>query len=341
MEGIRKSVSFKGDVIASESLKVPLLQSQDTFFTSATEISEYSVDVVETEVKLSFIGGAVLFLLAAGVATSALAMIEVHQIVVYVAGALSIVNAPIVAVAQYKIAKKAGLRAASNSLRHQAELLKEERRILNDVIHDFSQEIDSLAGIEDDLNEICNKQGYKCDTIVALVKENEDILTKMRRSLRETAMTDITRIVLSCDRNHDMKINERELADLVLALRIRLEVQGIDLDEQKFKAMVRRDDDIANIITVLGENMFHDDEEDFDQDKLNSSTEGEEESLLSMFVIQDRYTKGSIARARGSSVSLCTRSDSKMRGLSFRQNTNGSDVSRKLSRTRLTLVFDV
>ena len=349
MERIRNSISSFRRSTAGASMKAPLLSTQETF-NSTSEVSVYSVAVVEPEVKLSgtdkMIGGVVALLLAAGVATSAAAMIAVHQIVVYVAGALCILHVPLVAETQYRMAKQVGLRAASNSLRQQAHLLKDERTILKDTINDLREEVNSLDGIEEDLNEICIKQGYNCDTMVSLVKENEYTLLQMRKYLREIAMADITRIVMLCDRNNDLRICEKELSDLVLALKIRLEAQGIDLDVDKFKALVRKDDDIAHVITALGKIMFDDEAEKLDQDRLSaaiSSCEEEEVNLMTnMFSIQDRYTRGSVAAARGSSVSLSTRLEPYIRAHSSgrRRNSAMSDISRKLSR-RLTLRFDV
>jgi len=305
----------------------------------------YSVEVQEPAATFSgtdkIVGGIVAILLAAVVATSAAAMLEVHQIVVYVAGAVGILNVPLVAEAQYRIGKQIGLRAASNSLREQAELLKEERKILKNEINDLRGLVNNLDGIEEDLSEICKIQGYNSDTMVSLVKENEYTLMQMRKCLREVAMADITRIVLVYDRDNDSRICEKELSDLVLALRIRLEAHGIDLDVDKFKAMVRKDDDIAHIITELGKIMFDDETEHLDQDRLSAavSSSEEEENLMSMFAIQDRYTRGAVAKARGSSISLSTRLEPYIRAHSGRQTSTMSDISRTLSR-RLTLRFD-
>jgi len=327
----------------AESIKAPLL-SQETF-NSTTEVSVYSVEVQEPAATFSgtdkIVGGIVAILLAAVVATSAAAMLEVHQIVVYVAGAVGILNVPLVAEAQYRIGKQIGLRAASNSLREQAELLKEERKILKNEINDLRGLVNNLDGIEEDLSEICKIQGYNSDTMVSLVKENEYTLMQMRKCLREVAMADITRIVLVYDRDNDSRICEKELSDLVLALRIRLEAHGIDLDVDKFKAMVRKDDDIAHIITELGKIMFDDETEHLDQDRLSAavSSSEEEENLMSMFAIQDRYTRGAVAKARGSSISLSTRLEPYIRAHSGRQTSTMSDISRTLSR-RLTLRFD-
>mmetsp|Transcript_20227 Transcript_20227/g.29993 ORF Transcript_20227/g.29993 Transcript_20227/m.29993 type:complete len:347 (-) Transcript_20227:10-1050(-) len=344
MEGIKHAISFRGgNSTVAESIKAPLL-SQETF-NSTTEVSVYSVEVQEPAATFSgtdkIVGGIVAVLLAAVVATSAAAMLEVHQIVVYVAGAVGILNVPLVAEAQYRIGKQIGLRAASNSLREQAELLKEERKILKNEINDLRGLVNNLDGIEEDLSEICKIQGYNSDTMVSLVKENEYTLMQMRKCLREVAMADITRIVINFDRDNDMKICEKELSDLVLALRIRLEAHGIDLDVDKFKAMVRKDDDIAHIITELGKIMFDDETEHLDQDRLSAavSSSEEEENLMSMFAIQDRYTRGAVAKARGSSISLSTRLEPYIRAHSGRQTSNMSDISRTLSR-RLTLRFD-
>jgi hypothetical protein len=347
MERIRNSISIRGSRVGvtDENLKAPLLTTQETFHSEA-EVSVYSVAVAEPPPKLSgtdkIIAGLVTLLLVGGVASSAAAMIAVHQIVVYVAGAFCILQVPVVADAQYKMAKQVGLREASNSLRQQVHLLKEERQTLKETINFLKQEANSLEGLEEDLNEICVKQGCNCDTMVSLVKENEYTLMEMRKYLREIAMTDIARIVLLCDKNNDMKISERELSDLVLALKIRLEAHGIDLDVEKFRAMVRKDDDVGHIIKSLGKIMFDDEAEQLDQDRMSAvSSRSEEEDLMSMFVIKDRYTRGSVDRARGSSVHLSTRYEPYIRAHSGRHSSVLSrEMSRKLSR-RLTLTFDV
>jgi len=344
MERIRNSISFRGE--SSEqvgSLKAPLLDRDLETFNSTSEITVYSVAVPEPPAKFSgtdkLIGGVVVLVLAAGVAASAAAMIEIHQLVVYVSGAFCILNVPLVADAQYKMAKQVGLRVASNSLRQQVELLKEERKILKDEINELKSLVNSLGGIEEDLNQLCEAQGYNCDNMVSLVKENEYALMQMRKCLREVAMVDVTRIVLSHDRNNDRRICEKELSNLVIAMRIRLEAQGIDLDIDKFKAMVRKDDDIAHVIRSLGKIMFDD---HFDQDQLSADKPSceEEENLMTMFVVQDRYTRGAVAKARGSFISLSSNLEPYLRAHSGRQISDLSNVSRRVLSRRLTLAFD-
>jgi len=119
------------------------------------------------------------------------------------------------------------------------------------------------------------------------------------------------------------------LSKLVIAIRIRLEAQGIDLDIDKFKAMVRKDDDVAHVIRSLGKIMFDD---HFDPDRLSvadQSSYEEEENLMSMFVVQDRYTKGSVAKARGSFISLSSNLVPHRRAHSGREMSDMSDVSRQ------------
>lgn len=336
MERIRNSISFRGGIRdEAGSLKVPLLSRNLDTFNSTSEITVYSTEVPEPPAQFSgtdkIIGWIVALVLAAGVAASAAAMIEIHQVVVYVAGAFSILSVPLVADAEYKIAKQVGLRFASNRLREQAELLKKERQILTDEINELKSLVDSLGGIEENLNQICKTQGCNCDKMVSLVKENEYTLMQMRKCLREVAMVDVTRIVLTHDRNNDRKICEKELSKLVIALRIRLEAQGIDLDVDKFKAMVRKDDDIAHVIKLLGKIMFDD---HFDQERLSAADDmscEQKENLMSMFVVQDRYSKGSVAKARGSFIPLSSNLEACRRAHSGRELSDVSDGSRWLA----------
>ena len=152
--------------------------------------------------------------------------------------------------------------------------------------------------------------------------------------MREVAIADITRIVISSDRDGDMTINLKELNELTLRLELTLEMLGIDLDGEAFKTMVRKDNDISHVLKVIEAIMFEEtidgkevdeyaDEARHDevrQDdlvgalaaasvvgrirRLANSTGSDEVDETPMFTLQDRFTRGSVAAARGTRVSL-------------------------------------
>lgn len=156
-------------------------------------------------------------------------------------------------------------------------------------------------------------------------------------------MADITRIVLSCDRSGDMSINLRELKELTLRIKIELGERGIDLDEEQFATLVRKDNDISQVLKVIAAIMFDetiDDrtlseyieeahEEEQRQDdlvgslliggatlarfrRLASANKDDPDEVIAelgtMFTLHDRYTRGSVDVARGTRMTLSSKS---------------------------------
>ena len=61
-------------------------------------------------------------------------------------------------------------------------------------------------------------------------------------------MAEITQIVLSCEKDWDMTIDARELNELTLHITLALEIQGIELNAESFKTMVRKNGDISRVL---------------------------------------------------------------------------------------------
>eukprot|EP00581_Thalassiosira_minuscula_P005578 CAMPEP_0183736718 /NCGR_PEP_ID=MMETSP0737-20130205/50077_1 /TAXON_ID=385413 /ORGANISM="Thalassiosira miniscula, Strain CCMP1093" /LENGTH=252 /DNA_ID=CAMNT_0025970801 /DNA_START=94 /DNA_END=852 /DNA_ORIENTATION=+ len=219
---------------------------------------------------------------------------------------------------------------------------------MKQTVDDLEEEVAVLHDIEQELDDIAHEQGMNSNEIVSMVNENEHVLKRMKNHLREVALSDVARIVVSSDRNGDMMINLKELNVLTLRIKVQLDAHGVDLDEDRFKAMVRKDNDISHVLKVVGAIMFDDaidgkniddyaDEaqwEEARQDNLVgtlglasviarmrrlSSKIGEPIDIgdgdnvvdnTGMFTLQERFTQGSVDIARGTRVSL---SNQKMR----------------------------
>ena len=61
-------------------------------------------------------------------------------------------------------------------------------------------------------------------------------------------MTEITRIIFAFDRDVDMTIDLREVDELARQVTSSLETRGIELDIDKFKAMIRMDNNISHVL---------------------------------------------------------------------------------------------
>jgi hypothetical protein len=115
------------------------------------------------------------------IAASGAAMISVAgMVVVYVAGGLCVANSAVVVKNQYEISKGKGYRAGINNLRKEASRLGEQIELLTQAVNDLRSEADLMAGFEVQLSEIARKQSVNVNEIVALTKENEEILAKQK-----------------------------------------------------------------------------------------------------------------------------------------------------------------
>jgi len=312
------------------SLTTPLISQQSTETVNTDDSDETTVIM---KADFSFALAATALLVIGGVSTSAAAMLSAQTISMYVAGGVCILNAPWVAVKQYAIAKVGGLRLGMNQMMGLINLLQEEERILKVTVDDLLEEVECLIDIQKELDDIASEQGYNTDEIVSTVNENESLLKQMQNNLREVAIADITRIVLSSDRDGDMNINLKELNELTLRLELTLKMRGIDLDGEAFKTMVRKDNDISHVLKVIEAIMFEETidgkevdeyadearQDEVRQDdlvgmlaasvigrirRLANSTGSDEVDETPMFTLQDIFTQGSVSAARGTRVSL-------------------------------------
>jgi len=120
------------------------------------------------------------------------------------------------------------------SLRAMNNKLREDANNLGDAIDELSEEIDLLepeadraAEVTGQLQAIANAQQVNVDKLVELVKENEEILAKMRDNLRQRIVQDIITIVIKSDSDNDQIIDKSEAKTLALRIRIQLQEYGV------------------------------------------------------------------------------------------------------------------
>jgi len=261
---------------------------------------------------------AVTSLLAVGgIATSAAAMVSAAMLksqyimAVYIACGVCMVNSFWVTQKQYVLVKYGGLRMMINKMRDELNSLQEGVDILTETVDDLGEEAEGLQDVEQKLDNIARAQGSNTSELISLFNENESLLKNMKLNLREIAVADITEIVLMADRSGDMIIDLKEVTELTLRVQMKLSSHGINLDVNKFKAVVSKDPDISKVLKLVGGIMFdahaaagkenntrNDARQDIDDD------EDEEDETTHMFSLQEKFTKGSVGAARGTGTSL-------------------------------------
>jgi len=263
---------------------------------------------------------------AGGIAASACSMLAVQSITVFLMGGLCVLQSPAVIVNQVRIARGTSIRESIKNIRESIDVLENEITFLHSSVDELEAETEELITIENVLKKIAAEQNANVEEIVELVNENEEILSVMRKQLREIFVASMAQIILRSDTDGDMKIDTKEIPRLALRLKIQLDTFGITLDMEKFQQMLHENNDIKNVLRFCGEVLFEcgsaddddkdDDESDvtFDFEAFCMDLDEEGDSLythrmtkkdrISMITIKKRYSNGSVDVARGKRMTL-------------------------------------
>ena len=126
--------------------------------------------------------------------------------------------------------------------------------------------------MEEELKAIADEQHVNVDKLVDLVKENAIILAEMKRNLKQRVVQDILKIVVLSDVNNDGMYNQLppgidaapnrtpntlgtfckvETKMLVLKIRVALQEYGIEFDENKFYALMKRNPTVTRTFSIV------------------------------------------------------------------------------------------
>eukprot|EP00956_Cyclotella_meneghiniana_P022789 scaffold43448_cov51-Cyclotella_meneghiniana.AAC.11 len=203
--------------------------------------------------------------LMAGVGMSAAAMVLSPVVMVFVAGGICCANVPHSAYKEMVTSKMPTLRSLNSKLRQDANRLASEVDGLSNEIDLLEPEADRAAAVKEELQGIADKQKFNVDKLVELVKENGEILEKMKDNLRHRIAQDVIRIVVNSDRDGDGSISRKEAISLSLQIKVQLDTYGVQFDVNKFIKVVETTPSVSSIIAIvqkLLEGGNGDDEED-------------------------------------------------------------------------------
>eukprot|EP00956_Cyclotella_meneghiniana_P012849 scaffold18305_cov58-Cyclotella_meneghiniana.AAC.2 len=141
---------------------------------------------------------------------------------------------------------------------------------------------------------------------------------------KQTFVSDVAKAFISSNFiGPDLRIDLRSLPTLVLRLQIQLNSHGLNLDTDKFSAMVERNNDVETVLKLCG-NML----------SVKTSKDTVDPSTIDMVTIdQQKYSKGSVMTARGKSNHL-------VQPKLEHRNTVVREISRKLSMKGIEILSD-
>lgn len=277
---------------ADSELLDPLIDDEDSVYSQDSLNSSSTVQVQQTALQnaKTFV---VYLGLAGGVVVSALACVAAPVVAVFVMAGVFVVNAPFAAFKEHSIIKVPALRRLNNKLRGDANMLEELVEQITQEIDELEPEAERARIVEEELKAIADEQHVNVDKLVDLVKENAIILAEMKRNLKQRVVQDILKIVVLSDVNNDGTFCKVETKMLVLKIRVALQEYGIEFDENKFYALMKRNPTVTRTFSIVKRLLPVDDLDDETRRSIlsgdrqgsddSSSDESNEDDLYDMF----------------------------------------------------------
>ncbi len=179
------------------------------------------------------------------------------------AGALTAVIGPYVYYQQTKLTDITALKETYESLGREVNRLSAENRRLHDTVGDLKQSIENIEEMETALDVITSSQGHSVDAYAEHVADSEEILVQMQKNLKAYILQNLLQVVIHHDRDHDMRIEESEIGNLIRRIKM---INGVDVVEDEFRELVIKA--LSAIMDIIKNSMA---DEDDDADELRSS----------------------------------------------------------------------
>lgn len=175
-------------------------------------------------------------------------------------GIFALISSGTAAWQRSQLMKLETLREVINKVRQEVNRLQIENNQLTATNTELEQQVDKVKEVEKGLNDVLTAQGEQVDTFVQTVKENQEILDKIKKKLEAKISQDILSVVMQSDRDGDFTIDPNEIDILVLRLK---NAQGVELEEEKFKQMLKDGGyHVSTVLNILKDMMDSDKKEE-------------------------------------------------------------------------------
>lgn len=320
----RKAASKK-----AEGMLAPLLESddEDSSVDSDDSAASEEEEIVKKSPMQKLKTLVVYGVLGCGVVASAGAMVVAPAIAIWVMGGICIANVPYSLFKEHKMGKIPSLRAMNNKLREDANNLEEQVDILSEEVDALEPEADRAAKVEEELRGIADKQNVNVNKLVELVKENGEILAKMRDNLRQRIVQDIIAIVVKSDRDNDNSIDKTEAKTLALRISLSLQEYGVMFDIDKFLKAIGDEPTVEKVIDLvqklLPASKERKDDDDDDDDDYDSDDSEELDDMYDMFYMAEDDPKATTGGGGGGvSLMTCDKKKSTKRSSAVRRKSS-------------------
>jgi uncharacterized protein YhaN len=148
------------------------------------------------------------------------------------------------------------------ALSEQVDRLGQENNRLHDTVVDLSATVDRLEDVEQALDAITQQQGMSIEALEEQVRDNRDILSRMRSGLKSNILQNLLQVVIRSDKDGSMTVGEHEIDELMVKLE---EIDGVTVNEEPFKKLVLESEGSLESIMSVIKSLMNDTEFDGDE----------------------------------------------------------------------------
>jgi hypothetical protein len=147
------------------------------------------------------------------------------------------------------------LKKTYTALKGEVDQLAESNQELKLTIGRLGVTVTKLEEIETVIEGITQIKGQSVESLLKAVKENKETVELMEKNVRAAVVQNILSVIFAIDENDDRLLSKTETTNLIKSLR---EINGVMVDEKKFRAMIKdKNGSIDGVMDVI-ENMLDD-----------------------------------------------------------------------------------
>lgn len=177
---------------------------------------------------------------------SVAAIIISGNVLVYVAGALSMLIAPYAVYQQRQLTDIESLQATHDRMHSEVSRLNEENSRLKNNVEELEGTVMRLEDVEGAINMLTETQGLSVQAFSKQVDDNRQILAKMQNNLKTSVLQNLLTVIIRCDTDGDFTVKPAELEGLLKRLK---NITGVRVKEESFRNLVAQSN--GNIDVVM------------------------------------------------------------------------------------------
>mmetsp|Transcript_20615 Transcript_20615/g.29093 ORF Transcript_20615/g.29093 Transcript_20615/m.29093 type:complete len:258 (-) Transcript_20615:148-921(-) len=222
---------------------------------AAASMSMADVDMTNVGKKKKSLGGTIAYLtymfslLTTGMST--ISMVLFGRPIVYAAMMFGIFCSAAAAVQRYILHKNDSFTEVMNELREDANRLSQENDDLEQQNNSLARKVDRLQGAEESLENILGTQQTNTKRFVQSIKENQKVLDEMKEILELQVINSVANAVFTCDTDGDFQINEHEVDQLLLRIKVTSGVTKVN--ETKCREFLKGGKSISAVMELARE----------------------------------------------------------------------------------------